>query len=273
MDIKLMNYGRGAGKTYSLKQWALQNLSTRVLITKQPDIYRGTSIDRYRNVWAYDTDLPLFLQRLSREGTEVAFDDFDLTDPLHLRMLGNVQCSGVESVILATNLETLPTDASRDLNKKFGLGARVGAWKPSDDEPIPMPHGDKKIEGEVADQITKIAGDIGREYIKQHNARIDSAETLPGFKINKDGGLVVNGTIKLTDESEPIQSVRARDLRIGDYIVGKGHVSSIHNAGQVGYVVVEVAEQQETTMFEQFRGTFPHLRGDKLINVDTTKRK
>lgn len=271
-----MNYGRGAGKTYTLKLWAMKNLNTRVLVTKHPDAYRGTNIDRFGNVWGYDSDPKQFLERISRgDGAEIAFDDFDLADIKHTQLLATVQVMGVKSVILATTHEALETEAAKKsragTNQFLYSDRKVGSWKPSDEPPLqpfkyPKHDEDKKIEGAVAEGIIKAAGYIGREYIKQHNARVET----DGFSINEQGGLTVRGNIKVPEESEPIQKVKVCDLRIGDWLVGKGCVMSIGVSETLPHTHLSVDVKQNAPVF--FTGTL-HTSGETLIDVDTTQRK
>lgn len=273
-----MNYGRGAGKTYTIMRWLEEDPKRRFLVSSRPNGDYGVGLQK-DNIMSYDTSLNIIKQRVSKHNsTEIAFDDFDFKKPDHLHVLLVLSyLTNIKTVILATTIENMPTDASRDLNKKFGMGAKVGSWEPSESvetdaaktwrlaESKPP-----KIEGAVAEGIIKAAGYIGREYIKQHNARVET----DSFSINEQGGLTIHGDIKVPEESEPIQKVMVRDLRLGDYIAGKGIVVSLTaSGGQKGYMCVEVADHEEGTLSESFRGKFPHLRGTSLIDIDITKRK
>lgn len=274
-----MNYGRGAGKTYTIMRWLEEDPKRRFLVSSCPNGDYGVGLQK-DNIMSYDTSLNIIKQRVSKHNsTEIAFDDFNFKKPDHLHVLLVLSyLTNIKTVILATTIENMETNSAKTWRlaeskpPKGGMGAKVEGDKFS-----PFAEGlrmhnisDGKIEGAVAEGIIKAAGYIGREYIKQHNARVET----DGFSINEQGGLTIHGDIKVPEESEPIQKVMVRDLRLGDYIAGKGIVVSLTaSGGQKGYMCVEVADQEEGTLSESFRGKFPHLRGTSLIDIDITKRK
>lgn len=208
-EIKLMNYGRGAGKTHTIQKWQLQDQKNRFIVCSPENVgnfpyVKGSRLYTYKEYASYDGMRGLNI-------AEVAFDDLDLTDDIHLAIFTRIMGYRPRTVILATSVAAMETEA--------------------------------------------VAGDLIKEAKFAGSPVID--------KMNEAMSKVSEG------EPEPIQSVKARDLRIGDWVVGKGHVFSLSEADSYIGSLFKVYIEDKALGFEGELKVLP----DTLLDVDITKRK
>lgn len=234
-EIKLMNYGRGAGKTYTLKNWQLEDPKHRfiVCLSNLVDNYPEVTGSRIVKQLDLAKSEDFFAGYLN---LEVAFDGFDISSQCARDALANTLRFHPKTVILATSHDTMETEAA----KKMTFGA--DQWRRA--------HGFPDIEGPVAEGITKVAGDIGREFIKQYNEgpKEDSMDA---------------------PQLEPIQSMKGPDLRLGDWVVGKGCVVSLVEDDYAGTVI----QTSEEGNGKYASTSTVELRYNQTIDIDITKRK
>jgi hypothetical protein len=250
-EIKLMNYGRGAGKTHTLKSWQQENPKHRfiVCLSNLQKEYPEVAENRLVTQIQLAQDKSFFV---GFQNWEVAFDGFDLSSYTARDALAHALRYHPKTVILATSYDTVETEAAKSFTADSWR--RFQGFKTDGKGGILIDGGTIKVDG----SISAIPKEIKAENIKAGSVPVQKAYMNPSTH-----------TLGL----EPVQSVKAKDLRIGDYVVGKGHVTNISSSGQPGYVVIDVVEMKDSSFLEKFRGTFPHINGDTLLDVDLTKRK
>jgi len=250
MDIKLMNYGRGAGKTYTLKKWA-DEAAKRVIFTDRPENYRRTT-NHVVHIGSYNwkaldgSRLEGYLRRHSGN-FEVAFDDFDIRNKEHQEMFSAVAQYNPTLVILATSYGVMKTEADtpKAMTTQFFFGG------------VPK---SLIVDGAIQRPLPKDIGEplTGDAKIGFAKATAEAAERA--HKEPEEGN----------EEAEPVQSVKARDLRLGDWIEGKGAVTGIYPSSipsEAGQLRVLLEDKSLA-----FTGTIVIGPGH-LLDVDTTKRK
>lgn len=126
--IQIMNAGRGAGKTYSLIQWAKES-DNRFIVGLNTDTGNLMEAEGLAGRFIHYMDAKDFFS--NRSYAEVAFDDFHKVLPQYLMEEYGVK-SHTSTVILSTSL--------------------------SDSDLLP-PVGFKILEGEYADRLVKMYGD------------------------------------------------------------------------------------------------------------------
>lgn len=116
--MKIINTGRGAGKTYTLVQWLKEDLDNRVLVT-----INETRAQFIRNEYHLSRNNVMSVvdartQFRGRGNKEISIDDFE--EVIENLILDFVNAFGADNKVeyITTNIETAETLAAKEITKK-----------------------------------------------------------------------------------------------------------------------------------------------------------
>lgn len=226
MSITLLNAGRGAGKTYTLVQWAKED-PKRVVVGDDPTFEAMKEAGLSSQYCSYRRANDRFAGYTK---LEIAFDDFDTY--LRAMLLLEFRLSPTNSVILATSLLE-----------------HEGPQKTT------------PLSGAYAEQLNKLFG--GKVTVPSDflDIAVDALDNLGVFASSLLGEKEKTSEEKFTeglwrDKGPYTKTVKAKELRIGDVLTGqRGTVTGIAvDVNTIGSEYLTV-ETKETKSSYGFKGT------------------